>query len=97
MSYEHESQLDPAKNDGTPAGTPVWVLVGYLLGLLAMSPTPLLYYWLFAPAGALVVAAAALLASGANPRLRAVARGALLAAVFGACASLSFFLGLANT
>jgi hypothetical protein len=61
---------------------------------VVMSPAPLLYYWLFAPAGALLVAAAAVLVATVRPRFDDVACGAFFAALFGLVAVLVlFFVG----
>jgi hypothetical protein len=98
MSWEYESKLDPhnAQSRRPPAASLQWTLIGYLLGLLAMSPAPVLYYWLFAPGCALLVAGLCALAGTLHRRFRDMALGALVAAVFGAVTALVFFLGLAN-
>lgn len=96
MSYDYESQLDPGKLDsGEPRAKPPWMLLGYLLGLIAMS-TPLLYYWLLAPCGALLIAAICTVAGTTRPPFRAMALGALMAAAFGAAAAVTFLIALAN-
>ena len=97
MSSLHNSQLDPVNEQpATPAPKPRWTLLGYLLGLIAMSPAPLLYYWLFAPSAALLLAAICGLIGTTHPRFRATASGALTAAAFGATAVLTFFIALPN-
>lgn len=97
MSYLYESQLDPAhRQPSAPAAKPRWILLGYLLGLIAMSPAPLLYYWLLAPGSAVLIAAVCGLIGATRPRLRAMASGALIAAAFGATAALTFYIALAN-
>lgn len=97
MSYDYESQLDPRKVDsGTPVSKPPWMLLGYLLGLIAMSPAPLLYYWLFAPCGALLIAAICTVVGATRPVFRAMASGALLAAAFGTASTVTFLIALAN-
>lgn len=93
MSFPRECALDPAPPRAADAR---YVLGGYLAGLVAMSPTPLLYYWLFAPLGALLAAAACLLVALARPRFADVARGALLAAAFGAVTILVLFVTAAQ-
>lgn len=91
MSYEHESALDP-RTDQTV--DPRYLLGGYVLGLVAMSLAPVIYFWLFAPAGALLVAAVAVLVATVRPRFDDVARGAYFAALFGLAATLVlFFVG----
>jgi hypothetical protein len=67
------------------AGSPV-ALIGFVVGLLAMSTSVLLYYWLFAPVATLAVTAVFALASVVarrhSERLAHVADGALAATVF---------------
>jgi hypothetical protein len=74
------------------AGSP-WSLVGFGLGLLALSPGSVLYYWFFAPVIPLVLAGIIRL-FGRSPRMRAVADGALAAAVFGVAAVIIFLAGV---
>ena len=91
MSFEHESTLDPRIEREVD---PRYLFGGYALGLVVMSPAPLLYYWLFAPAGALLVAAAAVLVATVRPRFDDVACGAFFAALFGLVSVLVlFFVG----
>jgi hypothetical protein len=90
MSFERESALDPAP---PRPPDPRFLLGGYLLGLVAMSPTPLLYYWLLAPLGAVLAAAGCLLVALVAPRFADAARGALLAALFGVVTVLVLFFG----
>lgn len=97
MSYHYESQLDPGRvNAGAPGTRAPWIVLGYLLGLIGMSPAPLLYYWMFAPVGALLVAAICLVVGTVRPHFQAMASGALMAAAFGAAAAVTFFLAVAN-
>ena len=72
MSYEHESLLDPLTERQVD---PRYLLGGYVLGL-------------FAPAGALLVAAVAVLVATVQPRFDDAACGAFFAALFGAVAIL---------
>ncbi|CAM5701237.1 hypothetical protein MAUB1S_00386 [Mycolicibacterium aubagnense] len=83
MSFEHESLLDPLTERTVD---PRYLLGGYVLGLVATSLVPLLVYWLFAPAGALFVAAVAVVVATVRPRFDDAACGAFFAAVFGAVA-----------
>jgi hypothetical protein len=85
MSYEHESLLDPLTERQVD---PRYLLGGYVLGLFATSLAPLMFYWLFAPAGALLVAAVAVLVATVQPRFDDAACGAFFAALFGAVAIL---------
>jgi hypothetical protein len=97
VSWESESKADLAPipaADGPPPHAR-WMLVGYLLGLLAMSPPLLLYYWIFAPLGPLLVAGVCVLVGSAHHRFHAIATGAAVALVFCAVTVLVFFLGLA--
>ena len=97
MSFEYESKLDPRdKQSGRPPASPQLTLIGYLLGLIAMSPAPVLYYWFLAPGCALLVAGLCVLAGTVHRRFRDMALGALIAAVFGAVTAFVFFVGLAN-
>ena len=82
--------LDP----GRPRypGSP-WSLVGFALGLLALSPGAVLYYWFFAPIVPLALSAV-LRIVGRSPRMRAIAEGALSAALFGVAAVIVFLLGV---
>lgn len=88
MSYEQESSLDPRTERRTD---PRYLLGGYAAGLVAMSLAPLAYYWLFAPAGAVLVAAVAVLVATVRPRFDDVACGAFFAALFGLVAVLVLF------
>lgn len=94
MSFERESARDPRP---VRRVDPRFLLGGYVLGLLAMSPGPLAYYWLFAPAGALLAAGACALVGLMRPRFADAARGALLAAVFGVVTVLFMFFGVARS
>ena len=75
---------------GWYAGSP-WSLVGFGLGLLALSPGSVLYYWFFAPLVPLVLAGAIRI-FGRNPRTRAIAEGAFAAAIFGVAAVIIFLV-----
>jgi hypothetical protein len=97
VSWESESKADlapiPAADGYQPHAR--WMLAGYLVGLLAMSPPLLLYYWIFAPLGPLLVAGVCVLAGTALHRFHAMATGAAVATVFCVVTVLVFFLGLA--
>jgi hypothetical protein len=79
--------LDPGRP--RPPGSP-WMLACFAVGLLALSPAVVLYYWFFAPLVPLVLAGLARILSTAKPRLYPVAEGLVAAAVFGVVQSLSF-------
>lgn len=83
MSFERESVLDPLTDRKVD---PRYLLGGYAAGLAALSLAPLMFYWLFAPAGALLVAAVAVLVATVRPRFDDAACGAFFAALFGAVA-----------
>ena len=85
MSFERESSLDPRTERKVD---PQYLLGGYAAGLAAMSLAPLTYYWLFAPAGAVFVAALAVLVATVRPRFDDAAYGAFFAALFGLVAVL---------
>jgi hypothetical protein len=98
VSFERESKLDTARTPpGGPPPSSRWILTGYLLGVLAMSPAPVLYFWFFAPVVPLLIAGAAVLAGVVDRRFHAVAAGSAAAAVFGAVTVFVFFIGIANT
>ncbi|TDO17510.1 hypothetical protein EV580_0683 [Mycobacterium sp. BK086] len=59
------------------------LVIGLLLGLFAMAATPLVYYWLFAPAYAAVLGGVVVLLSVRFRRLVPVAEGMFAAALFG--------------
>ena len=86
-----DSELVSPERSGY-AGSP-WSLIGFGLGLLALSPGSVLYYWFFAPIVPLVLAGIIRI-FGRSPRLRAVAEGALAAAIFGVAAVIVFLVGV---
>lgn len=88
MSFEYENSLDPRTERKVD---PRYLVGGYVLGLVAMSLTPLMFYWLFVPAGALLVAATAVLVATVRPQFDDVACGAFFAALFGLVAVLVLF------
>jgi hypothetical protein len=66
------------------------MLLGVVLGLLALSPAAALYYnWFFIPVAPLALTAVLRIVSTAKIRIYPVAEGALAAALFG-CAWLFF-------
>jgi hypothetical protein len=85
--------LDPGRP--RPPGSP-WMLGGLVLGLLALSPAVVLYYWFFAPLVPLVLAAFARILSTRKKSLYPVAEGLVAAAVFGVVAVIIFFAGVAT-
>lgn len=78
---------------GREPGNP-WMLLGFGLGLLAMSPGAVLYYWIFAPVAALILAGALTLVSAVRNRVWPVAEGAFAAALFGFVAVVVFAVAL---
>ncbi|MEU0497405.1 hypothetical protein [Mycobacterium sp. NPDC006124] len=68
--------------------------VGFALGLLAMSPGAVLYYWFFAPVAALLLAGALSLVAAVRSRVWPVAEGAFAAALFGIVAVVVFAVGV---
>jgi hypothetical protein len=81
------------------AGSPV-ALIGFILGLLAMSTSGFLYFWLFAPVATLAVAAvfaiASIVARRHSERLAHVADGAMAATVFAVAWAIVGTIALAN-
>jgi hypothetical protein len=72
------------------------MLAGLAIGLLALSPAAVLYYWFFAPLVPLVLAAAVRLFTNGKRPLYSVAEGLVAAALFGVIAVVVFFAGVAN-
>jgi hypothetical protein len=72
------------------------MLVGFAIGLLALSPGVVLYYWFLAPVVPLILAALARILSNRNKSLYAVAEGLVAAALFGIAAVVVFFVGIAT-
>jgi hypothetical protein len=70
------------------------MLLGFGLGLLAMSPGAVLYYWFFAPVAALVLAGALSLVAAFRDRVWPVAEGMFAAALFGIVAVVVFAVGV---
>ncbi|MBJ7336211.1 hypothetical protein [Mycolicibacterium sp.] len=87
MSAEVERASIPRRQriPGSP-----WMLLGFALGLLAMSPGAVLYYWFFTPVAALVVAGVLSLVASFRDRVWPVAEGAFAAALFGVVAVVVF-------
>jgi hypothetical protein len=71
-------------------------VLGFVLGLLALSPAAVLYYWLFAPIVPLTLAGMARIFSGRVKLLYSVAEGLVAATLFGIAAVVVFFVGVAN-
>ncbi|MCV7424855.1 hypothetical protein H7K45_30375 [Mycobacterium yunnanensis] len=70
------------------------VLLGFVLGLLAMSPWAVLYYWFFAPVAALILAGVLSVVAAVRGRVWPVAEGAFAAALFGFVAVVVFAVGV---
>jgi hypothetical protein len=88
------SEVDRAMSRrGREPGNP-WMLLGFGLGLLAMSPGAVLYYWIFAPVAALILAGALTLVAAFRNRVWPVAEGAFAAALFGIVAVIVFAVGV---
>jgi hypothetical protein len=81
------------------AGSPV-ALVGFVLGLLAMSTTVGIYFWLLAWFAPLILVAlfviASLLVRKYSERLTYLADGALAATVFGLVFAVAGIIAVAN-
>lgn len=95
MSWESEHARDPgwpAASRPAPGLAPL--LTGFVVGLVAMTATPFVYYWLFAPAYAALVGAAVAVVSIKFTRLRPVAEGVFAAVLFGVIFVLVAFAGL---
>lgn len=91
MTRQRDTTTGPASR-----AEPRLLFIGYVLGVAAMSPAPLVYFWLFAPAGALIAAGlfgvAAIWSRGAAD----LALGALAATLFGVVTVVVFLVGTAN-
>ena len=70
------------------------MLLGVVLGLLALSPGVVLYYWFFAPVVPLALAAVLRIVSTAKTHVYPVAEGALAAALFGVACVVVYFIGI---
>ena len=66
------------------------MLVGFVLGVAAMAPAPLLYFWPFAPIAALLPTAVFTVGAIWSRSCADLAIGALAAAMFGTTAILTF-------
>jgi hypothetical protein len=88
------SEVDRAVSRRTREPGSPWMLLGFGLGLLAMSPGVVLYYWFFAPVVALLLAGALSLVAAVRPRVWPVAEGAFAAALFGIVAVVVFAVGV---
>lgn len=91
--------MTPQRDTTTDAAwrpEPRLLLIGYLLGVAAMSPAPLVYFWLFAPAGALIVAGLFGVAAIWSRGAAGLAFGALAATLFGVVTVVAFLIGTAN-
>jgi hypothetical protein len=75
---------------------PRLLLIGYVLGVAAMSPAPLVYFWLFAPVGALIAAGLFGVAKIWSRGAADLALGALAATLFGVVTVVVFLVGTAN-
>jgi hypothetical protein len=81
------------------AGSPV-ALIGFALGLVAISTGPFLYFWLLAWIAPLILMAlfviVSLFAKKCSERLTQLADGALAAAAFGVIFAIAGAIALAN-
>lgn len=97
MSWELEHLQQRRWNRS--AGSPIAV-IGFVLGLLAMSTSAFLYYWLLAPVATLAVTAvfaiASLFAGKYSERVAHVADGALAATVFAVVFAMAGVVALAT-
>jgi hypothetical protein len=93
MSWESERSLNPGS---PPAPRLAPLVTGFVLGLLAMTATPFVYYWMFMPAFPLVVAVLFILFGIKFTRLLHVAEGLFAAALFGVLFVAVAFTGLSN-
>jgi hypothetical protein len=72
------------------------MVLGFALGLLALSPDVVLYYWFFAPIVPLLLAGLVRIFSGRSKPLYPIAEGFVAAALFGVIAVIVFFAGVAT-
>jgi serine/threonine protein kinase, bacterial len=87
MSSELTPQPQPVRTGSSP-----WMLLGFVLGLLAMSP--ILYFWLITPVAALMLAGLLGLVGIAVRRVLPLAEGALAAAAFAAVVVVIMLVGM---
>lgn len=99
MTVSWEEELTKRQGFNRRAGSPV-ALIGFTLGLLAMSTGAFLYYWLFAAIAPIaltaVFAIASLFAGKHSGRIAHLADGALAATVFALVFAVVGVIGLAN-
>ncbi len=96
MSWETEHARDPGVPLASHPPRLAPLLIGLVLGLAAMTATPFVYYWLFAPVYAIFVGALIALVSIKFKRLLPVAEGVFAAALFGVIFVAVAFAGLSN-
>jgi hypothetical protein len=95
MSWESEHSWDPGVPLASSAPPLVPLLAGFVLGLVAMTATPFVYYWLFMPLFPLVLGGVLTVLGIAFTPLRHVAEGLFAATLFGGVFVLIAFAGLA--
>ncbi|BBY66260.1 hypothetical protein MHEL_45030 [Mycolicibacterium helvum] len=93
MSWEPEHCRDPGVPRASSAPLAP-LLIGFVLGLVAMTATPYVYYWMVMPLLPLVLAGAFALLSVALTPLRYVAEGLFAAVLFGGVFVIIAFAGL---
>ena len=93
MSWESEYARHPGV---PPASSPPLapLIAGFVLGLVVMTATPFVYYWMVMPLLPLVLAGVFALLSIALAPLRYVAEGLFAATLFGAVFVIVAFAGL---
>ena len=94
MAKREGTFLDPGRP--RPPGSPL-MLLGFALGLLALSPGAVLYYWFFAPIVPVILAGVLRIVATWKMRVYPVAEGALAAALFGVAAVVAFSSGIGTT
>ncbi|SBS79173.1 membrane hypothetical protein [uncultured Mycobacterium sp.] len=95
MSWESEYARDPGWPPASPPPPLAPLLAGFVLGLVVMTATPFVYYWMVMPLLPLVLAGVFALLSIALTPLRHVAEGLFAATLFGVVFVLIAFAGLA--
>jgi hypothetical protein len=94
MSWESEYALDPGVPPASSSPPLALLLVGFFLGLVAMTATPFVYYWIVMPVLPLVLGAVCMSVGLAFTPLRHVAEGLFAATVFGFVFVIVAFAGL---
>ena len=84
----HDSMA--AAGPSAEARQPRVMLVGFVLGVAAMAPSPMLFFWPFAPIAALLPTAVFTVGAIWSRTCADLALGGLAAAMFGTTAILTF-------